>query len=78
MCVVRLLLDYVVRLPYAEAADDHVDEGYEEDDDDDDVVEDVGPAVRVLVVDVHAADHQEQDAHYHLRETEGFFPVCDH
>ena len=46
----------IIRMPYAESAEDDVDEGDEEDEDDDDVIDDVGRLLVPLFVDVQAAD----------------------
>ena len=52
----------------AEARDDDVDEGDEKDDDDNDVVEDVGRSLVGLLVDVQAANDEEEDADNNLRD----------
>ena len=55
-----------VRVPYAETGNDDVDKGDEEDDDDNDVVEDIGRPLVGLLVDVEAADDEEEDADNYL------------
>ena len=48
------------------ATKDGVDKSDEKNEAEDDVVQDVGAALALRVVDVHPADDQEQEAHYHL------------
>ena len=53
--------------PYAKAVNDEVDEGDEEHDNCDDVIEDIGLALVLLLIDVQAANYQEKDANQYLK-----------
>ena len=48
------------------STDNGIKESDEKDEAKDDVVQDVGAALALRVVDVHPTDDQEQEAHYHL------------
>ena len=60
------------------ATKDGVDESDEKDEAEDDVVQDVGAALALRVVDVHPTNDQEQEAHYHLADypAMSFIFVC--
>lgn len=65
--------EVVVRSAYAKSGNDHIDEGDDEDNDHDDVVQDVRHLVVGLLVDVQAADDEEQDSGDDLQEKGLFF-----
>ncbi len=55
-------------MSYAESIDDNIDQGDEEDNNRDDIIENVRHLLILLVVDVHAAQDQEQNTDNDLKQ----------
>ncbi len=70
------VINTISREVHTKRGDEHVDDGDEEDEPHDGVVQSVGPDVRRLLVHIHGAEHDDDDADDNLRKMEKPMKMC--